>query len=80
MSEELKVAVEKKATKKEAEITAIKISGIKDGHLIFRYNGSERNLRFRLVPEDDWQGKDEQRFSEKKFRSYKPPAFFKINK
>ncbi len=77
MSDEPVKNIEKKQEKKrEKRVNATRISGLKNGCLLFRFDGGERSLRFRLVPQEDWQGKDTQSFDETVFKNYDTPAFF----
>lgn len=66
---------EKKAKPKSSPVVnAIRISGVRSGHVMFKGMIREE-LFFRLIPVKEWSGKDEQEFEEKYFLGAERPSF-----
>ena len=58
-------------------VQTIRVSGIKNGNLLFRSIGNDGKFNLRLVPVEVWNGADNQEFEEKEFSDFKKPVFYK---
>lgn len=61
-----------KTSKTKSTIKAVRVSGIRSGHVMYRAE-IDGELYLRLVPVDDWAGDGEQEFEKMKFLGYERP-------